>query len=69
MAYNGGEDTGPVPVINPDLGPTVDFTIPKYPRITNRFRAAVKKVLKELGLYEEPEAQIVDGFEDDESGK
>lgn len=64
---NDGKDIGPT--IIPGSESAVDFTIPKYPRITNRFRAAVKKVLKELGLYEEPEAQIVDGFEDDESGK
>lgn len=52
MAYNGGEDT--VPVINPDLDPTVDSnnssSIPDYPRITRRFRAAVIKVLMELGF-------------------
>lgn len=54
MPQNNGEDTGPVPVINPDLDPTVDLdnnsSIPDYPRITRRFRAAVIKVLMELGF-------------------
>lgn len=64
MPQNNEEDIVPVPVINPDFGQAVDFTIPDYPRITNRFRAAVKKVLKELGLYEDP-TPIDDSSQDD----
>ena len=66
MPQNNGDDIVPVPVINPDLDPTVDLdnnsSIPDYPRITRRFRAAVIKVLMELGFN--PAAHSDSNFDD-----